>query len=72
MKKKLEDKDDHDLDVSTIRELTDLAKAMQGMYREEQALMKLDLLMMGEADSRNETQVNVAEAIMNGDYYQKS
>jgi len=58
-KTKLEDENNTELDVTSIRELTDLAKAMQGMYREEQALMKLDLLMMGEADSRADNTIRI-------------
>ena len=65
-KKKLEDEDNDELDVSNIRELTDLAKAMQGMYKEEQALMKLDLLMMGEADSRVEGNINLIDLLRAG------
>lgn len=53
-KKKLEDEKDKTLDVTSIRDLTDLSKAIQGIYRGEQALMKLDLLMMGEADSHTQ------------------
>lgn len=63
-KKKLEDKKDKTLDVTSIRDLTDLSKAMQGMYREEQALMKLDLLMMGEADSRVEVKPDFLDLML--------
>jgi len=67
-KKKLEDKDNKELDVTSIKELTELAKAMQGMYKEEQNLIKLDLVMMGE-NTGDDPQVNVALSIMNDDYY---
>jgi len=46
--------EDGQLGATTIKDLTDLAKAMQGMYKEEQNLVKLDLLLMGEADGRGE------------------
>jgi len=53
-KKKLEDENDHSLDVASIRELTELAKAMQGMYKEEQNMVKLDLQLIGEGENQGE------------------
>jgi hypothetical protein len=50
-KAKLEDPKNKELDVTSIKELTELSKAMAALYREERELMKLDLLLMGEADS---------------------
>lgn len=46
--------DEEKLGAESIKDLTDLSKAMQGMYREEQNLMKLDLLMMGETADGNQ------------------
>jgi len=66
-KKKLED---GTLEVGSVKELTELSRAMQGLLKAEESMMKTDLLMMGEADSRTET--NIAQAIMDGTYYKES
>lgn len=71
-KKKLEDEKNTELEVKSIKELVELAKAMQGMYKEEQNLMKLDLLMMGEADSHSEMSGNLAQEIIEGTYFKRS
>jgi len=43
-----------ELEVVTIKELTELTRAHQGSTAKKIELMKLDLLMMGEADSHQE------------------
>ena len=53
-KKKLEDPEDESLDVRSVNQLTELARAMQGNLAKKIELIKLDLLLMGEADSREE------------------
>lgn len=62
-KKKL---DSGELKIDSIKDLTDLAKAMQGMYREGQSLAKLDLLMMGEADSKVDGTVTLIDVLRAG------
>lgn len=61
-----------ELTVDTIKDLTELMRVKQGSTAKKVELMKADLLMMGEADSRADVTGSVAEAILNGNYYSKS
>lgn len=48
------------------------AKDLKAMVDSLEKLIKVDLVIMGEPDSRTETNTNIAQAIMDGDYYKRS
>ncbi len=58
--------------VDTIEDMERLVKMQVALMKEEQNWAKLALLLMGEPDSRTETNVNIAQAIMDGTYYKRS
>lgn len=60
------------LEVKTIQDMESLVRMHSMLERGEQAWVKIGLLLAGEPDSRSETTLNIAQAIMNGNYYKRS
>ena len=60
------------LRVDTIEDMERLIKMQVALMKEEQNFAKLALLLVGEPDHRTETNINIAQAAMNGSYYKES
>ena len=54
------------LKVETIKELVELMRVHQGSIGKKVDLMKADLLLMGEPDSRNETTIRIIDVLREG------
>jgi len=58
--------------VDTIEDMERLVKMQVSLMKEEQNWAKLALLLVGEPDHRTETNINIAQAAMDGTYYKES
>ena len=67
-----ENNPENPLKVDTIEDMERLTKMQVSLMKEEQNWAKLALLLVGEPDSRTETTINIAQAVMDGTYYKES
>ncbi len=60
------------LEIKTLEDMDRLVRMGATISREEREWVKLGLVLAGEPDSRNETTHNLAQAIMDGNYFKES